>query len=338
MRSLPPTRLEPSLPFVGMLWWVVCVEQRRAAARATSVLLMEQTQQERAQRWLVPASPPVPVLRQGRVVGGGTALDLSVTDDRCPGELDQVAAAAAVAEHPVISAGRMERGEVPGLDPAPALVRMPPPRPPVGEHPHVVIQRGEGLLGHHGAVVGRPTPNDRVEPGDHRFGVGPVQGLDLGGEPAADAMHGLLAGFDQQFAVRVTANVEPEEVEAVLDGDDTRLVLVEPQPSRFKPPGQLRLDLLGLRCVRAECDQVVGVADHDRRFGHRPARGAHSLGRVAGSGCCFQPVQGDIEQQRADDSSNAVGNQAVFRPPSRCRCCRRSDCRCCCGREWNAGW
>jgi hypothetical protein len=48
---------------------------------------------------------------------------------------------------------------------------------PVGEPPHVVIQGGERLLGHHAPVVGGPTPDDRVEPGDHRLGVGPVQGL-----------------------------------------------------------------------------------------------------------------------------------------------------------------
>ena len=51
-------------------------------------------------------------------------VDQAMPNDGCPGELDQVAAGVAVAEHPAVLPGRVERAEVPGLNPAFRLVRV----------------------------------------------------------------------------------------------------------------------------------------------------------------------------------------------------------------------
>ena len=55
---------------------------------------------------------------RGRVIGGCRALDRHVPFDAGPGELDQVPAAVAVPEYPVIAPGLVELAEVPGDDPA----------------------------------------------------------------------------------------------------------------------------------------------------------------------------------------------------------------------------
>ena len=65
---------------------------------------------------------------------------------------------------------------------------------------------------------------------------------------------------------------------------------------------------------------------------------AHQLTHPAGGEFGVEHVQVDVGQQRRDDSSNAVGNQAVFRPPSRFRGCRRSRCSRCAAPGWSGGW
>ena len=70
--------------------------------------------------------------------------------------------------------------------------------------------------------------------------------------------------LDQQLAVGVAADVEPEEVEALAEADDLRLVLVEGQAPGRQPLREPRLDLLGLLLAVAEHDHVVGVPDRDR--------------------------------------------------------------------------
>jgi hypothetical protein len=72
-----------------------------------------------------------------------------------------------------------------------------------------------------------------------------------------------LARFDQQLAA-VAADVEPQEVDPVVEVDDAGLVFVEDQPSGRQPRGQPRLDLLGLLTGVTHGQQIVGVSDHDR--------------------------------------------------------------------------
>ena len=127
--------------------------------------------------------------------------------------------------------------------------------PLVGELPQVVIQRGEGLAGDHRPVVGGPAPHDGVEPGDDRLRVGPAQGPYLAAQPFPDPSHRRLGRLDQQLAV-VAADGETQEVEALLEGDDARLVLVEGQSPGRQPCGELRLDLFGLLPGVAQDDEV----------------------------------------------------------------------------------
>jgi len=101
--------------------------------------------------------------------------DELMTDDLGPDESAEVGAAVAVAEHPSILPGRVERAEVAGGDPPFRLVRVGAQRPPVGVLPQMMIDRGEHFLGNHAPVVGSPPSDDRVEGGDHRCGVGAAQ-------------------------------------------------------------------------------------------------------------------------------------------------------------------
>ena len=59
-------------------------------------------------------------------------------------------------------------------------------------------------------------------------------------------LHGCLARLDQQLAVAVAADAEPEEVKAVVEVDDARLVLVEGQAPGCEPLREAVLDLLRL--------------------------------------------------------------------------------------------
>src|SRR5664279_2829164 len=96
-----------------------------------------------------------------------------------------------------------------------------------------------------GHAVGRPSPHDRNDRGEDSFGVRATQDAHLGGQPATDPLDGSLAGFDQQFPA-VAANVEPQEVESVIQRHDSRLVLVEGETPGRQPLSQPCLDLLCL--------------------------------------------------------------------------------------------
>jgi hypothetical protein len=72
-------------------------------------------------------------------------------------------------------------------------------------------------------------------------------------------LHGCLAGFDQQFAVAIAADVESQEVETVVETDNTRLGLVEGQPPRRQPLRQGVLDLLSLLSGAAQSNKIVGL-------------------------------------------------------------------------------
>jgi hypothetical protein len=93
----------------------------------------------------------------------------------------------------------------------------------------------------------------------------------------------------------MSTDVESQEVEALIEGDDARLVLVEDQASGRQPCREPRLDLLGLVPGVAEGDEIVGVSDQ-----HGGARPRPSIGVVADSGGLLHPVQGDVQQHGAD--------------------------------------
>jgi len=130
--------------------------------------------------------------------------------------------------------------------------------------------------------------------------VAPAQGAHLLAEPLPDPSDGRLARLDQRLAV-VAADVESEEVEALVEADDARLVLVEGQTPGRQPAGEPGLDLERLLPGVAQDDEIIGVPDRCRAARHDPT--GVLAGGVAGSGDLFHPVQGDVEQQRADHTA-----------------------------------
>src|SRR6266498_4470519 len=182
--------LEPLFPRLGMLWLLVGVQQQGPTQRATAILRLEQTQDGTGQRGVAAATPLGPEVGQGGVIDRRRSWHHPVPDDGGPGELGEVAAAAAIAEDPPVLPGGVELAEVPGGHPAFQPVRVGVSGPLVGQPPHMVIQRGERSLGDTDPVIGRPALDDRVEPGDDRLGVGPSQGQHLSGEPFPDAPQG----------------------------------------------------------------------------------------------------------------------------------------------------
>ena len=250
---------QPTFPLAWVLWPVIDGQEPIPALATAAVLGIEEPQTGRVDRegWRL-ASSFGPVVSQGGVVRGRRAFDHWVSDDPGPGELVEVGAAVAVAEHPPVVSGLVELAEVPGSDPGPRLVRMGVARPFVGEFPLIGVQRGERLAGDHSPVVGGPSPDDRVELLDHRGRVGPAQGPQLGAQPFPDPSDGRLARLDQQLDT-VPADVESEEVEALAEGDDTRLVLVERQTPGRQPVGEPRLDLERLLPGVTEGEEIVGL-------------------------------------------------------------------------------
>ena len=247
------------------------------------------------------ASPLGPVGRQRGVVRGRPARDQLVPDDLRPGELGEVGATVVVAEHPSVLPGFVEPAEVVLNDPALRLVRVATRCPLVGKFEHVVVQRGEGLAGHHRPVIGRPATNDRVDRPEHRRGVRPSQGLELAAEPFPDPSERRLARLDQQLPV-VAADVEPQEVEPVVSVDDACLVLVERQASGRQPCSQSRFDLFGLFATVAHHDEVVCVS-HQRWAALVHSTGPRAGLHVADPSGFLHPVQSHVEQRGTDHSA-----------------------------------
>jgi hypothetical protein len=90
------------------------------------------------------------------------------------------------------------------------------------------------------------------------LGVGLAQGPQLGAEPLPDPSDGRLARLDQRLTA-IAADVEPQEVKALIESDDTRLVLVEGQAPRRQPVGEPGFDLERFLPGMAESDEVIGL-------------------------------------------------------------------------------
>jgi hypothetical protein len=275
------------------------VQQEAPAQRAVTVLRLEQSQRGRVHRQGRSLAAPIdPVGRERGVVWRRPSRDQLVPDDLRPGELPEVGTTVVVAEYPSVLPGLVEPAEVPVDDPALRLVRVATCRPLVGELEHVVVQRGEGLAGHHRPVVGRPAAHDRVDRPQHRRWVRPSQGLELAAEPFPDPSERRRARLDQQLPV-VAADVEPQEVEPVVSVDDACLVLVERQTSGRQPCGQTRFDLFGLFAAVAHHDEVVCVS-HQRGAARLHPTGVPAGLHVADPSGLFHPVQCHVKQRWAD--------------------------------------
>lgn len=140
--------------------------------------------------------------------------------------------------------------------------------PPVGEPPHVVVQRVKHLAGHRAPIVGGPALDDRVDPGDDRPRVGAAQCAHFRGEPVPNSLDRILARFDQQLGgvspPPISADVEPEEIETFFEVNDVRLVLGEDQTTRCQPCRQPCLDLFGL------LPGMTADGESDAADNHRP--------------------------------------------------------------------
>ena len=105
--------------------------------------------------------------------------------------------------------------------------------------------------------------------------VGPwsTQGPQLGAEPFSDPSDGRLAGFDQRLGA-VPADVEPQEVQAVAEGDDVRLILVEGQAPDASQLASRALTSSACCLEWQERDEIIGVPDQHRGVRSHPTFGS----------------------------------------------------------------
>ena len=121
---------QPVFPLAWALWLVGDVQELASAERAAIVLGCRG-----AAGWSCRSAGAAsfdvawPSTRSGRGHPGTPALDHLVSDDAGPGELVQIGAALAVAEHPPVLSGLVELAEVLGDHPGPRLVRVAEGRP-----------------------------------------------------------------------------------------------------------------------------------------------------------------------------------------------------------------
>jgi hypothetical protein len=113
-------------------------------------------------------------------------------------------------------------------------------------------------------------------------------------QPPSDPRDGRRAGLDEQLAVGVAADVEPEEVEPATCVRDRCLVLMEGESSGCQPLGQPCLDLFGLPLAVTGDDEVVGIT-HQNRGGRPRPPDVGGAGLVAHPGGVFEPVQRDVQ-------------------------------------------
>src|SRR6266487_348268 len=298
----------PAFPVAWRLRRLVLGEQVVPTQWAATALLGEQAKVVAVQWGFDPSPSGSPVVGLVGVVGGRRACDHLMADDVGPGELHEVGNvpalidAGAVAENPPVAPGLAEPAEVASHDPRLRLVGVGVLGPFVGEFPHVVVQRVEDSARHHPPVVGGPTPDDRVEPGDDRRRVRAAQGARLGREPFPESLDGRSTRLDQQLAVSVAANVDPQEVEPLGEVHDLRLVLVEGKTTGGQPLGELGLDLLGLPLGVTAHNKIISVPDQDRGFRFRLA-GIPAGGLVPDPCGLLQPMECDVHQQRADHAA-----------------------------------
>src|ERR1019366_1666720 len=157
----------------------------------------------------------------------------------------------------------------------------------------------------------------------------------LGAEPFPDPTQRRLTRLDQQLAC-LSADGEPQKVEALVEGDDARLVLVEGQTPGRQPLSEPRLDLFRFVPGVAQSDQIIGIPNQNRRTLHR-VTGMNTGLSVPDPGGLFHPMQSNIQEQRTDDSSNAMAN--LVRGPRRRHRLWSPWWRwlLCCGWGWSGG-
>src|SRR4051794_3396261 len=169
---------------------------------------------------------------------------------------------------------------------------------------HPLLQFGEGPPCTLGAEVVGPTTDDRVQ-GTH-------DGSDGGSlEPPPDLpqafldpLHRFPAQLDLQPPTRgagrdrVVFDREAKEVEPFAEVDELGLLLGELKVSLSQPGAKFVQALACLLLGMAEHYQIVCIPDQSRRF-----RFQITVSRVHDPQDLFHTVEGDVGQQRADNST-----------------------------------
>ena len=144
----PDDAQPPSLPLGRRLRRLIRGKQVVPAERTASVLLGEQAQVIAIQRGFHLAPPRGPVVDQIGVIWGCPARDYLVSNDGRPGELDQIGDVPAIihrtvtgTKYPPVIPELVEPAEVAAGNPLLRLVGVAVAGPPVGQPPHILIQR-----------------------------------------------------------------------------------------------------------------------------------------------------------------------------------------------------
>src|SRR5258707_8480111 len=117
------------------------------------------------------------------------------------------------------------------FDPARGLVRVPSscPLPQIREDS--VIHESKYAFAHHVPMIVCPTANLRVELIDQVGGRHAMRSFDDSSDAIQEGSNILLGRLDEQFPVRVSAHVLPEEIKAVLHLRDDGLCWRKFKPS-----------------------------------------------------------------------------------------------------------
>src|SRR6516165_509302 len=185
-----------------------------------------------------------------------------------------------------------------------------------------IVAVPEGLGTDDGPVVVAPTANDRVEPPDEVFLRQLSAVPDEVGQAVLVELHFALAGFDvgleaQGCAPAVRSRVvlahgelpnrEAQEVKPywvflrVQGVTQAGLARLQLQAQRTQPFLDQLLTLLDDASVRVADDEVIGVADQGG-FPVHPATVDDFLFGKGSADRCLHAVQGDVRQQRRDDT------------------------------------
>lgn len=137
---------EPPCPVIRVLWLGIGVEQAFTAERTLSTLASHHSDAPIAE-WRPVLPPPLcPVFGKLRIIRGGIPVDHHVPDERCPGELYEIATRITVTEDPLCPPGGSERAEVAIADPLLRFVRVSANRPAKDRPPKVVVDITEDPL------------------------------------------------------------------------------------------------------------------------------------------------------------------------------------------------
>src|SRR6185437_15558501 len=121
-------------------------------------------------------------------------------------------------------------------------------------------------------------------------------------KPFPEPLDGHDARFDEQLAARIATEIKSEKIETLRKGDDPGLGFIKRQPPRLQPPGQPRLDLLGLLPGVTAHDQVISISS-ERRTAAPYLPGISAGQVVADARGLLQPVQCDIQQQGRNNAA-----------------------------------